>query len=121
MREFGRQSQGMPLERAGMAQERAEQERRTIIPPESKSASERKINAFTSICGKRDYRTIYKIAYALHERCTPPAEDWTERFWRDFDSVPPEIRNDLFFMGLMNAVYNELERQARKIKDKQNS
>lgn len=121
MREFGRQKPGMPLERARIAPERAEAQRWTITPPENESPLERKINAFTSIDGKKDYRAFYKIAYTIHERCTPPAEDWAERFWRDIDSVPEETRNDLFFIGLMKAVYNELERQARKIKDKQNS
>ena len=121
MREFTRQKAEIPPERARLAPERAEPQKWTTTPPESKSPSERKISAFTSIDGKKDYRAFYKIAYTIHERCTPPAEDWAERFWRDIDSVPEETRNDLFFIGLMNAVYNELERQARKIRDKQNS
>lgn len=119
MQEIGRQEPEMPIERTRIATERAELSRRINTPPESESQLERKTSAFTSIDGKKDYRTFYKIAYTIHERCTPPAGNWQERFWRDFDSVPAEIRNDPFFIGLTHAVFIETGSEAEKMKDKQ--
>lgn len=86
--------------------------------------------AFTGIDEKRDYRAMYRTAFAYHESHNPPTVD--REYWRTHEPGVDECPKseidyweraaqdmsaaaggDPFLIGLLTAVYNELEREYR--------
>ena len=99
--------------------------------PETTPARKRELLPFTGMDAARDYRAMYRAAFAFHEAHNPPTVD--REYWRThtpgFDDPPQaeldywqhaaedlsktgaECGSDPFFIGLILAVYDELERE----------
>ena len=106
------------------------------MPQTSKNASQRPRRPSVSKSGGRDYKSLYRAAYEFHERHTPPTVD--RDYWRDHrpgeDDTPQaevdywteaakdvaEISKahdgDPFLIGLLHAVYEELEREYKALR-----
>lgn len=100
-------------------------------------ASERKIKPFMSVSGDRDYKAMYRAAHDFHQRNAPPVVD--RDYWRthtvgiddtpeaeiaywmraaeDVSSTANAYRNDPFLTGLLVAVYEELEREYKLLRE----
>lgn len=99
--------------------------------PNNKSALNRLKTPLTGIDAKRDYRAMYRAACNYHERHNPPAVErayWQTHipgadetpqaeaeYWadaaRDISDTASRYGQDPFLMGLLTAVYSELERE----------
>jgi len=98
--------------------------------PQGQSPPERAKKAFIDSTGKRDYKTLYRLAYDFHDRHNPPTVDrdyWKGHtrgvddtptaeveYWKQTAQDAAEITNthkDPFLTGLIRAVYEELERE----------
>ena len=74
---------------------------------------------FTGIDARRDYRAMYRAACDFHERHNPPRLDDEMEYWTqaadDMSEVAAGFDNDAFLIGLLIAVYNELEREYKRL------
>lgn len=74
---------------------------RRVLPP------------FTGVNGKRDYRAMYRAICECHERNSPPCS--TPTYWEhvtaDIEATAAQFEKDPFVVALLNAVYDELERE----------
>ena len=99
--------------------------------PGRRQATARKTEAFVSISGTRNYKTLYRAAHDFHQRNNPPTVD--RDYWRThtpgIDETPEAELNywqrlsedviatlrayqeDNFLKGLLIAIYEELERE----------
>ena len=107
-------------------------------PPEpQEAASEGKEEAFTDHTGSRDYNRLYRIAHEYHRKHSPPVVD--REYWRThtpgIDDTPEAENqywieaaqelgeasvsglNDPFLMGLLCALYAELEREYKTLRE----
>lgn len=102
-----------------------------------KDAPERKREAFTDHSGSRDYNRYYRIAHDYHKAHTPPVVE--AEYWRTHtpgeDDIPEAeaqywIRasaelgaasesggNDTFLMDLLSALYAEIEREYKALRE----
>lgn len=98
--------------------------------PQSKSPSDRLKRAFTDSTGKRNYKTLYRLAHDFHVKHHPPTVDlayWKDHkrgmddtptaeveYWRQTARDAAELTGkyqDPFLTGLICTVYEELERE----------
>ena len=106
-------------------------------PQPERAAPERKREAFTDHSGSRDYNRYYRIAHDYHKAHTPPVVE--AEYWRTHtpgeDDIPEAeaqywIRaaaelgaasesggNDLFLMDLLSALYAEIEREYKALRE----
>jgi hypothetical protein len=112
------------------------QEAYTPIPPPEK-ARKGQLRPFTGIDKSRNYRAMYRAACDFHERHNPPTIDG--EYWRthkpgedeepqaeldywentveDISATAGGFNNDPFITGLLVAIFEELEREYRALKD----
>ncbi len=103
----------------------------------SDAASGSKGEALESASGARDYRMFYRAAFDYHKRNTPPPVDrayWSKhtvgeadvpeaelRYWmeaaEDASKTSARCGNDPFLSDLLSAVYAELEREYKKLRE----
>ena len=101
----------------------------------AQSPLKRQLKPFTGMDKKRNYRAMYRAACDFHERHNPPrvdAEYWKShtpgideppeaelQYWEEAANDICEVSNaggnDPFLMGLLVAVYEELEREFKAI------
>ena len=102
-----------------------------------RAAPERKKEAFTDHSGGRDYNKLYRVVHDYHRAHTPPvveldywrthtpgeddipeAEDhyWTQAA-QDIGEVSARGGNDPLLMGLLIAVYDEMEREYKAVRE----
>ena len=101
------------------------------------AAPERKREAFTDHSGSRDYNKLYRIAHDYHRKHSPPVVD--KEYWRThtpgLDDIPEAEAQywikaaeelgeasaagecDLFLMDLLSALYAEIEREYKAIRE----
>ena len=106
-------------------------------PQPQRAAPERKREAFTDHSGDRDYNRYYKIAHEYHRKHSPPVVDM--EYWRTHtpgEDETPEAEceywiqaakelgeasysggNDPFLMDLLTALYTEIEREYKAIRE----
>ncbi len=90
---------------------------------DAQSALKRKLEPFTGIDSSRNYRAMYRAACEYHERHNPPRldDDNGETYWaeavEDIGVVSSTFDNDPFLMGLLTAIYDELEREYKRLKE----
>lgn len=69
----------------------------------------------------KSYRDIYRAVFAYHERHNPP--QLTGEYWReaanDISMVSAAFNHDPFILALLEAVYGEMEREYKHLKDTQ--
>lgn len=104
-------------------------------PPES--PVKRKLEPFTGIDKSRNYRAMYRAACDFHERHNPPTVD--REYWRthtpgedetpqaeleywekatdDITATANGFSNDPFLTGLLVAIFDELEREYRAMRE----
>lgn len=102
-----------------------------------KSPSERLKKAFTDKSGRRDYNILYRVAHDFHKTHTPPVVDrdyWKDHrpgeddtpqaevdYWtqaaKDVAGITSAHGGDPFLTGLLVAVYEELEREYKELRD----
>ena len=94
-------------------------------PPALQRPSERKITPFLSMDGKRNYRAMYRAACNYHEKYSPPiiGNDEGLSYWHEaaeeIGQISASFGNDPFIMGLLSSVYEELEREYKYLRDKE--
>lgn len=87
------------------------------------SHSERKLKPFTGIVQSRNYRAMYRAACNYHEKYTPPVvgEDNGLTYWaaaaEEIGTISKAFNNDPFMIDLLSAVYSELEREYKLLRD----
>ena len=106
-------------------------------PSEQTPALKRKLEPFTGMDEKRDYRKLYRAACDFHIAHNPPAVDteywrthqpgvdtpppaeldYWEKAARDVSGVSARYGNDPFLIGLIVEVYEELEREYKARRD----
>lgn len=99
-------------------------------------ASQGKIEAFTNASGTRNYKALYRAAHDYHKRHNPPTVDrayWETHtagedeppqaeldYWEeaatDVSATANAYNNDPFLIGLLVAVYEELEREYQSLR-----
>lgn len=107
-------------------------------PPQPQRAPpERKREAFTDHSGDRDYNKLYRVAHDYHKAHTPPVVD--KEYWRthipgedetpeaelmywtqaaeDISKTSAAGNNDPLLMGLLTAVYDEMEREYKAVRE----
>ena len=106
-------------------------------PSEQTPALKRKLEPFTGMDSKKDYRKLYRAACDFHEAHNPPAVD--REYWRTHTpgvDTPPQVEleywekaarevgevsvmcgEDPFLVGLLSEVFNELEREYKARRD----
>lgn len=106
-------------------------------PQPQRAAPERKREAFTDHSGGRDYNKLYRTAHNYHEKHSPPVVDVA--YWKNHtpgvDSLPEaedkywmraaqELGeaaqvggDDSFLMDLLLAVYSEIEREYKAMRE----
>lgn len=109
-----------------------------LIKPSStpQKASQGKIEAFTDNSGTRNYKALYRAAHDYHKRHNPPIVDrayWETHtagedeppqaeldYWEeaatDVSATANAYNNDPFLIGLLVAVYEELEREYQSLR-----
>lgn len=107
----------------------------TTPPPAS--PLERKLEPFAGVDSSRNYRALYRAACNFHERHNPPlveAEYWKNHtpgiddipqaeldYWEDvaedMSATASDLHQDPFLMGLLMAIFEELEREYRAKKE----
>lgn len=105
--------------------------------PPPKSPLERKLEPFTGVDSSRNYRALYRAACNFHERHNPPlveAEYWKNHtpgiddtpqaeldYWanvaEDMSATASDLHQDPFLIGLLMAIFEELEREYRAKKE----
>ena len=90
-----------------------------IAPSKAQTALKSGYSPFTGIDARRDYRAMYRAACDFHERHNPPCLDDEMEYWTqaadDMSEVAARFDNDAFLIGLLIAVYNELEREYKRL------
>ena len=108
----------------------------TPTPP-PKSPAQRQLEPFTGMDKSRNYRAMYRAACNFHERHNPPTVD--SEYWKNHipgkDEAPEAelqywekavedigvtaggFNNDPFITGLLVAIFEELEREYKALKD----
>ena len=98
--------------------------------------SERKREAFTDVSGTRNYKDMYRAAHDFHKRNSPPQvdreywrthtsgtpqtdEDYWEKACDDMSATANSFDNDPFLTGLLIAIFEELEREYKTLRDAQ--
>ena len=129
--------QNTPAGKAQFEQQAAIHLQTNKSPSEQTPALKRKLEPFTGMDSKRDYRKLYRAACDFHEAHNPPAVD--REYWRTHtpgvDTPPPveleywekaarevgEVSvmcgEDPFLIGLLCEVFNELEREYKARRD----
>lgn len=112
------------------------QEAYTPTPPPEK-ATKGQLRPFTGIDNSRNYRAMYRAACDFHERHNPPTVDG--EYWRthkpgedetpqaeldywektvdDMNATANSLQQDPFLTGLIAAIFEELEREYRALRD----
>lgn len=107
----------------------------------TESALKGQLQPFRGIDEKRDYRAMYRAAFMFHEKYSPPQIDLD--YWRacttdeaeaprtDLDywdkvtgelcEVSSRFNNDRFMKDLLIAIYNELEREYKAMRQTANN
>ena len=84
------------------------------------SPSQRKLEPFTGIDKRRNYRALYRAACDFHERHNPPrlhdAEYW-DKAAEDMEQVSSAFGNDPFLIGLLVEIFTELEREYKALRE----
>lgn len=108
----------------------------TPTPP-LKSPVQRQLEPFTGMDKSRNYRAMYRAACNFHERHNPPTVDseyWKNhipgkdeapeaefQYWEkaanDIAATANSFSNDPFITGLLVAIFEELEREYKALKD----
>lgn len=106
-------------------------------PSEQTPALKRKLEPFTGMDERRDYRKLYRAACDFHEAHNPPAVDteywrthqpgvdtppqeeldYWEKAARDVGEVAVMCGDDPFLTGLLVEVFEELEREYKARRD----
>ena len=106
-------------------------------PPPQRKASGSQREAFTDHSGGRDYNNLYRVAHDYHRKHSPPVverEYWKTHtpglddtpetelvYWaeaaKDMRETASAGSNDPFLMGLLTAVYGEIEREYKRIRN----
>ncbi len=130
-----------PAERVQKPAERLDEQK---YAPSAEPALKRKIRPFMGTEVALDYREMYRAVFEYHNQYNPPQVDtayWQQHkpgeaelpqadldYWAkaaaDMAEVSKQFSNDKFMMGLLCAVYEELERKyetLRKIASEQNT
>ena len=102
-----------------------------------RAASERKKEPFTDHSGGRDYNKLYRVVHDYHKAHTPPVVDieyWRthtpgeadipeaeDHYWTEAAQAIGEVsakgENDQLLMGMLIAVYDELEREYKAMRE----
>ena len=112
--------------------QRAEMPLKTVLPHEQgetlandKPALKGQIKPFTDVCSSKDYRAIYRAVFDFHERHNPPELDLTGEpggYWwtasEELMQLAEQFGNDKFANALLLAVFDELEREYKILRDK---
>lgn len=105
--------------------------------PPSKSPLKRQLKPFTGMDKNRNYRAMYRAACDFHEAHNPPTVD--REYWRthtpgedetpqaeldywekaanDMAATANSFSNDPFLTGLLVAIFDELDREYRALRD----
>lgn len=105
------------------------------LPP--KSPLKRQLRPFTGIDKSRNYRAMYRAACDFHERHNPPTVDG--EYWRthkpgedeapqaeldyweavcdDMTATANSLQQDPFLIGLLIAIFEELEREYKALRE----
>lgn len=90
--------------------------------PEAQNTLKRPLKPFTAIDGS-NYRAAYRAVCEFHERNNPPRIDaddnniyWVN-VWADMEATADRYNHDPFVMGMLAAVFEELERQYKMMED----
>ena len=82
---------------------------------------------FTDVCSSKDYREIYRAIFDFHERHNPPELDLTGEpggYWwtasEELTRLANQFGNDEFANALLLAVFEELEREYKILKGRNN-
>lgn len=106
----------------------------TTLPPERPREGKK---PFISSNPQRDYSAMYRLAFAYHQRHSPPTIDrayWASHtpgvddtpeadleYWRqaaaDIGQVSEGQNNDPFMIDLLSAAYSELEREYKRLRE----
>ena len=82
-------------------------------------ALKRPLKPFTALDGSRNYRAMYRAACDFHERHNPPTLDGGADYWtavtEDMTETANKYNQDPFITGLLVAIFEELEREYRKL------
>lgn len=87
--------------------------------PPPKSPLKRQLKPFTGMDKNRNYRAMYRAACDFHERHNPPTLEgdyWSETT-DDMTETANRFDNDPFLTGLLVAIFEELEREYRALRD----
>lgn len=83
-------------------------------------AGGRTLPPFMGTDSGRDYRAIYRAIFECHERNNPPrlTREYWEKAADDINATASRFHNDPFVFALLVAVYDELEREYRKLEER---
>ena len=125
------QAAQMPAERAQKAADGLDAQAMELHAPSAETALKREIKPFTGMDARRDYRAMYRAAFAYHEQHSPPQVDrayWQTHtpgiddtpqldleYWaqaaKDICEICSRFDNDSFMTDLLTGIYSELERE----------
>lgn len=85
---------------------------------EREEALKRNLEPSTGICEGRNYSAMYEAAYAYHRRYSPPQDvpDYWEKAVGDIGSVARRFGNNPLIIGLLSAIFAELEREYKALR-----
>lgn len=88
-------------------------------PPQQPPQTKRPLQPLRSRDGSRDYRRLYRLACNFHEKYNPPR--LSDDYWREVCDemcriTAEDMGNDPFGMELLLAVFEELERQYKEMR-----
>ena len=90
--------------------------------PEAQNAQKRPLKPFTALDGS-NYRAAYRAVCEFHERHNPPRldDDGGENYWNtvteDMGEIAERFNQDPFIIEMLIAVFGELERQFKLLRD----
>lgn len=111
--------------RAEMALNALEAGQDTQSIPAAESSRKRQGQPFTGYDSSRDYKAMYADVFKFHTKYNPP--DIADKgkpggYWwtlnEEMIQLANRYGNDAFMNGLLNAVYNELEREYQQRTEK---
>lgn len=111
-----------PTERAQKPIESLAEEQATYTTANTQNAQKRNLKPFKAVDGK-DYRAAYRAACDFHERHNPPtiSNDGGVLYWQevtdDMQGIAQQFGNDPFIFSLLCAVFEELEREYKQLKN----
>ena len=85
--------------------------------PPPKSPLKRQLKPFTGMDKNRNYRAMYRAACDFHERHNPPTVDgeYWEAVCDDMTATVNRFQQDPFLIGLLLAIFEELEREYKAL------